>query len=299
MAVTDVCRKFASLLLQSSGKLMVQPSLKPTSSTSHYLSRCLHTSGSLNGKMKFIKQGIDTTKYTMRPLPLPRSGGRGHNGRIQTHGVGGGNKKYFRMVDFKRVGPTEGEPLVEQVLSVRYDPCRTSDIAVVGGGNRKRFILASQNMKPGDLIKTSGKLTRMAVRAAEGDAHPVGSLPLGSVVHNVELYSGEGGVIARAAGTSAQLVRKVGDRCIVRMPSKREINISQDCMVTVGRVSNMDHNKKIIGKAGRNRWFGIRPQSGWWHRKTGYNGRKIRPIKPTKTYLTPPPPKPGLHKFAV
>lgn len=249
--------------------------------------------------MKFIKQGIDLTKYTMRPLPLPKSGGRGHNGRILTHGVGGGHKKNYRMVDFKRTGPKEGEPLVEQVLKVTYDPCRTANIAIVAGGNDKRYILASENMKPGDLIKTSGKLTRMAVRAAEGDAHPVGSLPVGAVIHNVELYAGEGGAVARAAGTSAQLVRKVGDRCIIRMPSKREINVSQDCMVTLGRVSNVEHNNRIIGKAGRSRWLGVRPQSGWWHRKTGYNGRKIRPIKPTKTYLKPPPPRPALHKFSV
>lgn len=83
-------------------------------------------------------------------------------GRIWTHGVGGGHRQNYRMVDFKRVGPKEGDPLVEKVLSVRYDPCRSADIAVVAGGEHKRYILASQNMKTGDLIKTSGKLTRMA-----------------------------------------------------------------------------------------------------------------------------------------
>nr|KAG5711270.1 hypothetical protein BaRGS_005967 [Batillaria attramentaria] len=103
------------------------------------------------------------------------------------------------MVDFKREGPKQGDPLVERVQKVRYDPCRTADIAIVAGA---------------------------------------------------------GGVIARAAGTSAQLVRKVGDRCVLRMPSKREINVSHECMATLGRVSNIDHNKKPIGKAGRNRWFG-------------------------------------------
>lgn len=249
--------------------------------------------------MKFIKQGIDINKYTLRPLRLIKSGGRGHDGRIQTHHVGGGHRQNYRMVDFKRQGPAEGEPLVERVQRVRYDPCRTADIAIVAGGEHKRYILASQNMKAGDLIKTSGKITRIAVRAAEGDAHPVGSLPLGSIVHNVELYPGEGGVVARAAGTSAQLLRKVGDRCILRMPSKREINVSQECMVTVGRVSNIDHNKKIIGKAGRNRWFGVRPQSGRWQRKTGYNGRKIRPIKATRVYVKPPPGRPALYKFTL
>eukprot|EP00916_Digyalum_oweni_P022054 GHVL01036601.1.p1 GENE.GHVL01036601.1~~GHVL01036601.1.p1 ORF type:complete len:293 (+),score=16.08 GHVL01036601.1:150-1028(+) len=290
MAVADLCRTFACLLLKSSGKI-------PCPVAAQCVSRCLHTSSRLDGRVKFIKQGIDINKYTMRPLPLIRSGGRGHDGKIWTHGVGGGHKKNYRMIDFKRMGPAEGEPLVEQVQKVRYDPCRTANIAIVAGGNSKRYILASQNMKAGDLIKTSGKVTRIAVRASEGDSHPVGSLPLGSVVHNVERYTGEGGTIARAAGTSAQLVRKIDDRCILRMPSKREINVSQECMVTLGRVSNVDHNKIPVGKAGRNRWFGIRPQSGWWHRKTGYNGRKIKPIKPTKVYLKPPSAKPAIHKF--
>lgn len=138
-----------------------------------------------------------------------------------------------------------------------------------------------------------------SVRAAEGDAHPVGSLPLGTIVHNVEIFPGEGGKFARAAGTSAQLMRKVDERCILRLPSKREISVSQECMVTVGRVSNIDHNKKPIGKAGRSRWLGIRPQSGLWHRKTGYNGRKIKAAKPVKVYAKKPSKKPLRHTFTV
>ena len=131
----------------------------------------------------------------------------------------------------------------------------------------------------------------VSVRASEGDAHPVGSLPIGSIVSNVEVIPGAGGVKARAAGTSCQLLRKVGDRCILRMPSKREIDISQQCMATVGRVSNIEHNKQHIGSAGNARRMGIRPKSGWWHRKTGYNGRKIRPLKPVKVYTEPTPPQ--------
>lgn len=283
---------FRSLLLRP-------PSAQTLTTASQCISRSLHSSSSLQGKLKFIKQGIDVNKYTLRPLRLLKSGGRGHDGRIQTHGVGGGHKQNYRMVDFKRVGPQDGEPLIERVQLVQYDSCRSADIAIVAGGERKRYIIASQNMKTGDIIKTSGKITRIAVRAAEGDAHPVGSLPLGSIVHNVELFPGAGGIIARAAGTSAQLVRKVGDRCILRMPSKREINVAQECMATLGRVSNINHNKEHIGKAGRNRWLGVRPQSGWWHRKTGYNGRKIRAIKPTKTYLKPHSAKPPMYKFTV
>lgn len=136
------------------------------------------------------------------------------------------------------------------------------------------------------------------MRAYEGDSHPVGALPVGTLVHNLEIYEDDFGRIARAAGTSAQLVRKIGDKCILRMPSKREICISQNCMATVGRVSNIDHDKEHIGSPQRSRWLGIRPQSGWWHRKTGYNGRKIRPIPPMKTYSKPTPPKPDSHKYS-
>ncbi|KAL5014194.1 hypothetical protein ScPMuIL_008464 [Solemya velum] len=226
----------------------------------------IQTSAAALGKMKFIKQGIDISKYTMKPLPLPKSGGRGHDGRIWTNHVGGGHKQRYRMIDFRR-SAQKGAPCIERVMRVRYDPCRTADIAVVAGGSRKRYILASQNMKEGDLIKSSAEIPRIAVKAEEGDAHPLGALPLGTLVHNVELYPGAGGCVSRAAGTCAQLVRKIGDRCIVKMPSKREINLSQECMATVGRVSNVDHNKEQIGSPGRARWLGIRPRSGWWHRK--------------------------------
>lgn len=138
-----------------------------------------------------------------------------------------------------------------------------------------------------------------SVRPKEGNAYPVGALPLGTIVHNVEKYVGEGASFARSAGSSAVLVRKVGGRCIVKLPSKREINIAEKCMVTVGRASNVNHNKEIIGSAGRARWFGIRPQSGWRHRKTGYNGRKIRPIPPMKNYDKPPPEKLAVYRFTV
>ncbi|GAB1609801.1 39S ribosomal protein L2, mitochondrial-like [Argonauta hians] len=259
----------------------------------------LHSSQPAFGVRKFIDKGIDISKYTMKPIPLPKSGGRGYDGRIQTHGVGGGHKKNYRMIDFKKDGPRSGPPLVEAVKCIRYDPCRSADIAVVASGEHKRFIIASQNMKVGDLIKTSRHIPRMTVRANEGDSYPLGALPIGSLVHNVEIYPDNYGKMARAAGTSAQLVRKVEDQCVIRLPSKREISVSKHCMATVGRVSNVDHNKEHIGSAQRSRWLGIRPQSGLWHRKTGYNGRKIRPIPPLKTYSKPKPPKPAIHKFSL
>ncbi|XP_005092259.1 39S ribosomal protein L2, mitochondrial [Aplysia californica] len=223
---------------------------------------------------------VDPTKYTIKPIEVAKTGGRGPDGRIWIHKIGGGFKKMYRMIDFHRVGPKEGEPKVEKVYEVIKDDCRTANIALVAAGNHKRWILASENMKSGDLIKTSGTVTAMPVRAQEGDAHPVGSLPLGTLVHNIEALVGSGGTVARAAGTSGLYVRKVGDKCVIRMPSKRELVISQECMVTIGRVSNVEHHKtKKMRKAGENRWQGRRPHSGWWQRKTGYHGRKIKPLK--------------------
>lgn len=136
-----------------------------------------------------------------------------------------------------------------------------------------------------------------SVRASEGDAYPLGSLPVGSLVNCVEMYPKEGGFFARAAGVTAQLLRKQEDKCIVRLPSKREICVSNECVATLGRISNMDHSKRIIGKAGRNRWLGIRPKSGKWHRKTGRFGRKIKPIKAMITYDKPLPPSDQVYKM--
>lgn len=139
-------------------------------------------------------------------------------------------------------------------------------------------------MKPGDVIRSSSKLTKTAVRASEGDSHPVGSLPIGSIVNNVEKFPGDGSFFARSAGVTAQLIRKGDDQCVLRLPSKREIVVASTCQAVLGRVSNPDHNKRVIGKAGRNRWLGFRPNSGRWHRKDGRFGRKIRPIKPAAVY---------------
>lgn len=137
----------------------------------------------------------------------------------------------------------------------------------------------------------------VSVKAKEGDAHPLGALAVGTLVHNVEIFPEEGGKKARAAGTCCQLVRKIGDRCIVRLPSKHEIEVSHNCMVTIGRVSNVDHGDKHIGSPNRMRWLGIMQRSGLWHRKTGYNGRKIRPLPPVRVYNKPKPPTPSMYKY--
>ncbi|XP_045566176.1 large ribosomal subunit protein uL2m [Salmo salar] len=230
-------------------------------------------------------------KYTIRPIGMKKTGGRDHSGRVRTHGIGGGHKQRYRWIDFQRLRYEPGreeQTFEERVMEVRYDPCRSAEIALVAGGKRKRWIIATENMQVGDLIKTSGTIGRMAVSAKEGDSFPLGALPVGTLVNNLELYPGKGATYIRAAGTSGVLLRKVNGTAIVQLPSKQQIQVIETCMVTVGRVSNIDHNKRIIGKAGRNRWLGIRPSSGLWKRKGGWAGRKIKPLPPMKSYINLP-----------
>ncbi|NXN09051.1 RM02 protein, partial [Indicator maculatus] len=248
-------------------------------------------------------------KYTVRPIGMKKTGGRDHTGRIRVRGIGGGHKRRYRMIDFQRLRYEEGapqEPFTEKVINVRYDPCRrrlclflshpptvgspcrSADIALVAGGNRKRWIIATENMQPGDIIKNSSHIGRMAVSANEGDAYPLGALPVGTLICNLESHPGKGAQYIRAAGTCGVLLRKVNGTAIVQLPSKRHMQVLETCVATVGRVSNVDHNKRVIGKAGRNRWLGKRPHTGLWHRKGGWAGRKIKPLPPMKSYVNLP-----------
>ncbi|XP_060706690.1 39S ribosomal protein L2, mitochondrial [Hemiscyllium ocellatum] len=250
----------------------------------------LHTSSSqANNKYNWL----DRSKYTVRPIGVRKTGGRDHTGKIKVHGIGGGHKQRYRMIDFQRLRYQPGQlelPFEEKVVEVRYDPCRSADIALIAGGSRKRWIIATENMEPGDILKTSGQIGRMAVSANEGDAYPLGALPVGTLVNSLELYPGKGALYIRAAGTCGVLLRKVNGTAIVQLPSKRQVQVLESCVATVGRVSNIDHNKRVIGKAGRNRWLGIRPSSGLWQRKGGWAGRKIRPLPPMKSYVNLPSP---------
>nr|XP_020012677.1 39S ribosomal protein L2, mitochondrial isoform X2 [Castor canadensis] len=205
------------------------------------------------------------TKYTIKPIKMRKSGGRDHTEQ-----------------------ETKPGPFKEKVVIVRYDPCRSADIALVAGGSRKRWIIATENMQAGDTILNSNHIGRMAVAAQEGDAHPLGALPVGTLINNVESEPGRGAQYIRAAGTCGVLLRKVNGTAIIQLPSKRQMQVLDTCIATVGRVSNVDHNKRVIGKAGRNRWLGKRPNSGLWHRKGGWAGRKIRPLPPMKNYVKLP-----------
>lgn len=234
---------------------------------------------------RFWKQ---RAKYTIRPIGKKKTGGRDHTGKLCTAGIGGGHKQRYRIVDFQRLTfekNTEKQSFEEKVIEVRYDPCRSADIALVAGGSRKRWIIATENMQTGDIIKTSSVIGRMAVSASEGDSYALGALPVGTLVNNLELYPGKGAQYIRAAGTCGVLLRKVNGTAIVQLPSKQQVQVLETCMATVGRVSNVNHNKRIIGKAGRNRWLGNRPSSGLWKRKGGWAGRKIKPLPPMKSYV--------------
>ncbi|XP_071961154.1 large ribosomal subunit protein uL2m-like [Antedon mediterranea] len=233
---------------------------------------------------KWRHRGLEN-KYTIRPIGFVRTSGRNHLGKITITGRGGGHKRNFRIIDFHRTPPMDGSVKEERVLKILYDPNRSARIALVAGGTHKRYILATINMKEGDIIKTSCQIGRMSVMANEGDAYPLAALPINAQVHCVETLPGSGGTYGRSAGTSLTLLRKVGGQAILKMPSKRQISVSDKCMATVGRLSNENHNQRVIGKAGRNRWLGWRPASGWWQRKGGWAGRKIKPIPPMKIFI--------------
>ncbi|EMP34263.1 39S ribosomal protein L2 [Chelonia mydas] len=195
------------------------------------------------------------------------------------------------MIDFQRLryGPgAESGPYEEKVIQVQYNPCRSADIALVASSKQKRWIIATENMQPGNLLKTSGHVGRMAVSASEGDAYPLGALLVGTLINNLKSHPGKGEQYSRAAGTCGVLLWKVNGTAIMQLPSKRHMQVLETSIATVGRVSNIDHNKRIIGKAGRNRWLGERLRSGLWHCKGSWVGRKIRPLPPMKSYVNLP-----------
>jgi large subunit ribosomal protein L2 len=183
--------------------------------------------------------------------PLKKTGGRNNRGRVTSRHIGGGHKRRYRLIDFKR--DKRGVPA--KVSSVQYDPNRSARIALLTYlDGEKRYILAPKDLKVGDLI-TAGP----DVEVKPGNSLPLGQIPLGTQVHNVELQPGKGGQLARSAGVYAQLMAKEGDYAQLRLPSGEVRKVRQDCYATVGQVGNEDHENVTLGKAGRTRWLGIRP----------------------------------------
>jgi len=180
-----------------------------------------------------------------------KTGGRNNAGRITTRHKGGGHKQHYRIIDFKR--NKDGIPA--KVERLEYDPNRTANIALVCyTDGEKRYIIAPKGLKAGDVIQ-SGDSAPISV----GNTLPLRNMPMGSTIHCVELKPGKGAQMARSAGTSAQLVAREGQYATLRLRSGEMRKVLADCRATLGEVSNSEHNLRSIGKAGANRWRGIRP----------------------------------------
>ncbi len=183
--------------------------------------------------------------------PVRKTGGRNNRGRITCRHRGGGHRRHYRVIDFKR--NKFGIPA--KVASIEYDPNRTARIALLHYvDGEKRYIIAPEGLQVGMKVM-SGPDAEIAL----GNTLPLDRIPLGSTVHNIELKKGRGGQIARSAGSYGQVVAKDGDYVHVKMPSNDVHLIRKECLATMGQVSNQDHNLIQLGKAGRKRWMGIRP----------------------------------------
>ena len=184
--------------------------------------------------------------------PIKKSGGRDNHGHISMRRIGGGHKRKYRIIDFKR--NRLGQPAT--VREIEYDPNRSARIALVQyEDGEKRYILHPKGLKVGDVI-SSGPGTDVRL----GNALPLGEIPLGTDVHNVELKVGKGGQVCRSAGLSAQVMAKEGDYVTLRMPSTEVRRIHNKCLATIGEVGNAEHELESWGKAGKSRWKGQRPK---------------------------------------
>ena len=201
-----------------------------------------------------IQERTDITSDTPeRSLlkPLHRSGGRNNRGRITMRHIGGGHRRLYRVIDFKR--NKTGVP--GKVATIEYDPNRNARIALVHYfDGEKRYIIAPKDLKVGSVIVSGPEAD-----ITPGNALKLKDIPIGTVIHNLELEPGRGAKLVRAAGTSAQLMAKDGKYAYVRMPSGELRLILQECMASIGQVGNEDHENVSLGKAGKNRWLGTRP----------------------------------------
>ncbi|NLO92703.1 MAG: 50S ribosomal protein L2, partial [Clostridiaceae bacterium] len=183
--------------------------------------------------------------------PLRKKAGRNSYGRITVRHRGGGAKQKYRIIDFKR----DKDGIPAKVSAIEYDPNRSALIALLAyADGEKRYILAPNGLKVGDTV-FSGEGSDIK----PGNALPLENIPLGTVIHNIELKPGKGGQLVRSAGNEAQLMAKEGSYAQVRLPSGEVRKIQMRCRATIGQVSNLEHENISIGKAGRKRWMGIRP----------------------------------------
>ena len=199
--------------------------------------------------------GVDKHAKPQKELVevLKKHAGRNSYGRITVRHQGGGNRKKYRVIDFKR----DKMDVTATVLRLEYDPNRSANIALVEyADGERRYILAPVGLNVGDVIVSSA-----AADIKPGNALPLANIPVGTVIHNIELYPGKGGQLVRSAGVMAQLMAKENGYALVRLPSGEMRNIPVNCIATIGVVSNLDHENVNLGKAGRKRHMGVRPGS--------------------------------------
>ena len=232
-----------------------------------------------------------TTSYKPLTEPLKRTGGRNNRGEITSWWRGAGHKRNYRIIDFKR----DKQNIPAKVATVEYDPNRSARIALLTyADGEKRYILQPLGLKVGDTVVAGDN-----VDILPGNCLPLKNVPLGTMIHNVELKQGRGGQIARSAGSAVQLVAKEGLYASVKMPSTEIRLINIECLATIGQVGNLDHENVSIGKAGRTRWLGRRPHNrgvvmnpvdhphGGGEGKSSGGRHPVSPWgKPTKGYKT-------------
>ncbi len=197
-----------------------------------------------------------TYKYENRPVksllePLKKTGGRNHHGKITSWQRGGGHKRMYRIIDFKR--NLDNKP--GKVLEIQYDPNRTCHIALVAyEGGEKRYILAPLGLKAGDVVESGGK-----VEPKVGNCMPLSAVPVGMEVHNIEMLAGQGGKLVRTAGGQARLLARDDRWATIQLPSGETRQVRVECRATIGQLGNLDHQNVSLGKAGRHRHMGVRP----------------------------------------
>lgn len=263
-----------------------------------------------------VKQKIDPHVYTVDALPLVRTGGRGPDGKIKYKHMTTGLRRPWFMVDYNYSRHlATGKPYEELVLQIKKNWWRHPLIALVASGTIKRWIVATTSMRPGDVVCSHVNIPVIPVIPKEGDAYPIGALPVGTTICLIELRPGEGALYCRSAGTSASIIRRgkfVGetdpaqlaafknpediseeDIVLVKQNGNRKLlRLLPSCMVVVGQVSNNQHKDMKFRKFGEKYWRGIKQRSGLWQRKTGRFGRKIHPVGAPKNCVIPMPSEP-------
>ena len=214
--------------------------------------KCKSTSPGRRHVIKVVHADLHKGKpYAPLLEKKSKSGGRNNNGRITTRHIGGGHKQHYRVIDFKR--NKDGIPAVVERLE--YDPNRTANIALLKyADGERRYIIAAKGMKAGDQVVSGAEAPIKA-----GNSMPLRNIPLGSMVHCVEMKAGKGAQIARSAGAAVQLVAREGDYATLRLRSGEMRKIRTECRATLGEVSNSEHSLRSLGKAGASRWRGVRP----------------------------------------